>query len=140
MEVLNPPAGAAEAEGDEGMNDLSLVVRLTYQNVSFLLTGDADQDSEEDMLSSCPNLSAQVLKVAHHGSSKATTAEWLAAVRPEIAVISVGYKNQFGHPSPATLKRLEAAGVQVYRTDENGGITITTDGHKIAVATSRRFR
>jgi competence protein ComEC len=74
--------------------------------------------------------------VAHHGSSKATSDEWIAAVNPKVAIISVGYKNPFGHPSAATVGRLQDAGAKVYRTDENGAITITTNGQKISISTS----
>jgi len=137
MEVLNPPPGAAAADGESALNNSSVVLRITYGDVSFLMAGDAEKQAELDMLSACRELSAQVLKVGHHGSSKATSLEWLAAVRPQFAVISVGWRNPFGHPGSDTLKRLEEAGAEVYRTDRNGGITITTDGRRIAVRTSR---
>lgn len=136
MEVLNPTPDATEADGDEEINNLSVVLRVTFGKTSFLLTGDAEKKAEDEILSSCKNASADVLKVGHHGSSDSTSAEWLAAVRPAVAVISVGWKNHFGHPSPPTLKRLQEAGVQVYRTDENGGITVTSNGSTIRVSTS----
>lgn len=136
-EVLSPPPGADEPGEDEQINNLSVVLRVTYGKTSLLLTGDSDKESEDELINSGQNLSADVLKVAHHGSAKATSAEWLASVHPQIAVISVGWKNKFGHPSPAALKRLQEAGVTVYRTDENGGVTVTTDGQHITVSTSR---
>jgi competence protein ComEC len=137
IEVLNPTNQAAEPTNDSEINDASLVLRVKYGSTALLLEGDAGKDAEAGMLSRCPRLSAQVLKVAHHGSADSSTTEWLAAVRPQIAIVSAGWKNQFGHPSPATVARLRDAGAQIYRTDEQGGIIVTTDGRKITVATSR---
>lgn len=137
LEALNPSGQASEAAGDEGMNDASCVIRVRYKNTAILLMGDAERYAEDEMLAECNDISAQVIKIGHHGSQRATTAAWLGAVRPEIAIISVGWKNPFGHPSGETITRLRDAGVQVYRTDQNGGITVTTDGNRISVAMSR---
>jgi competence protein ComEC len=136
LEVLNPPLGAADASGDTEVNDSSIVLRLSFGKVKILLAGDADKNAETEILNNCPDIEADVLKVAHHGSSKATSDEWIAAVNPKVAIISVGYKNPFGHPSAATVGRLQDAGAKVYRTDENGAITITTNGQKISISTS----
>lgn len=138
LEALNPSDNAPEAEGDEGMNDASLVLRIKYKKVVLLLMGDAEKHAEDEMLAKCGDISAQVIKIGHHGSGRATSAAWLGAVRPQFAVISVGWKNPFGHPSVETVTRLQDAGVEVYRTDQNGGVTVTTDGRKISVATSRK--
>ncbi|MBI2842529.1 MAG: MBL fold metallo-hydrolase [Armatimonadetes bacterium] len=137
VEVLNPPRRNRAPKGDSEINDCSIVLRVAYRGVSFLLTGDAERDAENDMMSACPDLSSDVLKVAHHGGATATTTEWIAAARPRLAVISVGWKNPFGHPSDETLKRLKDAGVEIYRTDRCGGITITTDGRRISTSTAR---
>jgi len=137
FEVLNPSDQVSEVTGDEGLNNVSLVIRIRYKNTAILLMGDAEKEAEDEMLTECDDISAQVIKIGHHGSQRATTAAWLAAVRPEIAVISVGWRNPFGHPSGETLARLRDAGVQVYRTDQNGGVTVTTNGNRISVATSR---
>lgn len=137
MEVLSPPNTKTEPAEESEINDSSLVLRVKYGKTALLLTGDAGRKAERAMLSKSKDIWAQVLKVSHHGSSDATTQEFLLAVRPEIAIISVGWRNPFGHPNTATISRLEDAGVKVYRTDKDGGITITTDGRSISVSTSR---
>jgi DNA internalization-related competence protein ComEC/Rec2 len=116
-------------------NSDSIVMRLVYGNVSFLLTGDLGQLGEERALSSGATLSATVLKVGHHGSATSTTDEFLRAVNPKYAVISVGKHNRYRHPAVSTLKKLIAAGIEVYRTDENGAVEIRTDGEKLAIET-----
>jgi beta-lactamase superfamily II metal-dependent hydrolase len=139
IEALNPSDSVPEADGDEGMNDASLVLRVKYKKAVLLLMGDAEKKAEDEMLAECGDISAQVIKIGHHGSLNATSAAWLGAVRPEYAVISVEWRNPFGHPSVKTVSRLQDAGVEVYRTDQNGGITVTTDGKHISIATSRKL-
>jgi competence protein ComEC len=113
----------------EDLNDYSDVLKLTYQNASFLLTGDAGATSEGEMLvSSRFSPKADVLKVGHHGSSYSTSPDFLSIVSPKYAVISVGKDNKYGHPAPSTIKKLFDAGIKVYRTDELGTITVGTDG------------
>lgn len=110
------PAGGAAADLEE-TNEGSIVARLEYGQASFLLTGDLPH--EEAVL---PDIEpAQVLKVAHHGSKYSTSDAWLARVRPEVAVVSVG-KNRYGHPADEVLLRLRAVGTEVLRTDEIGNI------------------
>lgn len=116
LSVLFPDNGAAAAlkETNEG----SIVMRLEYGQASFLFTGDLPR--EENAL---PGIKpAQVLKVAHHGSKYSTSAAWLDLVKPAVAVVSVGKKNRYGHPSDEVLRRLEAIGAEVLRTDEIGNI------------------
>lgn len=129
LEVLWPPPGA----GGENLNRASLVLRLRYEGVTMLLTGDIEAETEGDLVASKLDLRADVLKVAHHGSRTSTTQPWLDAVRPDVAVISVGEGNRFGHPAPEVVERLEASGARVYRTDANGRITIATDGERLWV-------
>jgi competence protein ComEC len=91
----------------------------------MLLTGDAQSEAEARLLShGGADLRAHILKVGHHGSAYSSTPEFLAAVHPQIAIISCGLHNVFGHPSPRTLAALRAAGATVYRTDLDGGISI----------------
>jgi competence protein ComEC len=118
-------------------NNYSIVIRLTYGKNSFLFTGDAQSVSEKEMLAKGYNLSADVLKVGHHGSGSSTTASFLEAVSPEYAVIMVGADNDYGHPHQETLDRLKAAGVKIYRTDRNGTVTFTSDGSNLTVKTER---
>nr|PZN07835.1 MAG: MBL fold metallo-hydrolase [Caldicoprobacter oshimai] len=115
----------------EDTNDYSVVIKLQYGATSFLFTGDAGFESEEEMLEKGYDLRADLLKVAHHGSRYSTSMEFLEAVQPKIAVISVGKDNDYGHPAPETLQRLRQAGAEIYRTDESGTIIATSDGKAI---------
>jgi beta-lactamase superfamily II metal-dependent hydrolase len=117
----------------EDLNNWSAVTRIQYGSTAFLLTGDAEAQSEEEMLASGVDLKADVLKVGHHGSSSSTTQAFLKAVAPKYAVISVGTGNDYGHPHQETLAKLANAGVQVYRTDLDGTVVFTSDGINITV-------
>ena len=118
-------------------NDTSLVLRIDYGETSFLLTGDMEQDAEDDLVASGAPLDVDVLQVGHHGSETSTGYVFLNAVLPEIGVTSVGEGNSYGHPHEAALSRLRDAGVDVWRTDLSGTITITSDGADYAVASER---
>lgn len=122
---------APNSEAYEDTNDYSVVIKLQYGATSFLFTGDAGFESEEEMLEKGYDLRADLLKVAHHGSRYSTSMEFLEAVQPKIAVISVGEDNDYGHPAPETLQRLRQAGAEIYRTDESGTIIATSDGKAI---------
>ena len=100
----------------------------------MMFTGDAEQEEEKTILGKGGTLKSDVLKVGHHGSNLSTSPAFLAAVDPRVAVISVGAGNLFGHPGEATLAALD--GVEVYRTDEDGTITFTTDGERLWVSTA----
>ena len=123
-QVLNPPPGASDASEDD-MNDTSAVIRFAYGRHAILITGDAGIGTESDIISSGADVRSDVLKVGHHGSKYSTGDEWLSAVNPRIAVISVGRGNSFGHPSSETLQRLASHRAKVYRTDECGAVTVT---------------
>jgi competence protein ComEC len=130
IEVLWPPNGYET----ENLNDTSLVLRVSYGDVSFLLTGDFESPAQR-ILMGRSDVTANILKVPHHGS-KTSDPAFLHAVNAEIAVISVGEGNQFGHPSAPTLSALE--GTRVFRTDQDGRVTIRTDGRTFSVQTHRR--
>ncbi len=115
-------------------NDTSLVLRIDYGSTSFLLTGDMESDAERDLVESGANLKADVLQVGHHGSSTSTSYIFLNAVLPEMGVISCGVNNKYGHPHEETLSILRDAGVDVYRTDLLGTITIGSDGANYTVS------
>jgi competence protein ComEC len=115
------------------LNNSSLVLKLTYGQISFLLTGDAEEEVEKQLLEAGINLSAQILKVGHHGSANATGDKFLAAVRPQLAIISVGQDNDFGHPHASTLNKLAGIGAKILRTDQLGTIHLSTDGQSINV-------
>lgn len=127
-EILSPADDSYEE-----INDYSVVIKLTYGSKAFLFEGDAEALTESEMLKSyTADLKSDVLKVAHHGSSTSTSDEFLSAVAPEYAVISVGKGNSYNHPNKQTLKKLK--NIKLFRTDKNGTITITTDGSKITVS------
>ncbi|RKO65726.1 MBL fold metallo-hydrolase [Desulfofundulus salinus] len=117
----------------EDLNNWSAVTRIQYSSTAFLLAGDAEAQSEEEMLASGANLKADVLKVGHHGSHSSTMWAFLKAVAPKYAVIFVGAGNDYGHPHKETLAKLTNAGVQVYRTDRDGTVVFTSDGKNITV-------
>ena len=114
--------------GGNEPNANSIVVRLDYGQFSMLLAGDAEEQTEHRLLTKELNLEARVLKIGHHGSKYASSADFLKRVKPEIAIVSCGAWNRYGHPSQAVLDRLKAANVKLYRTDLHGEITITTRG------------
>lgn len=123
---------APNSSSYESLNNYSIVLKLTYKNASFLFTGDAEKISEEEMLQNKNyDLSADVLKVAHHGSSTGTSKEFLSAVSAKYAIICVGQDNPYGHPHKETLDNLFHHGVDVYTTADNGNIVITSDGKEI---------
>ena len=125
IDVLHPPPADAFAASPLSGNDASTVLRMTCGAVTFLFTGDLEARGEQVLLRSGQPVRSVVLKVSHHGAPQATSAEFVRAVSPQLAVISVG-SNQFGHPGEDTLQRLQQ--VAVLRTDVNGTIDISTDG------------
>ncbi|MHB1394748.1 MAG: ComEC/Rec2 family competence protein [Clostridia bacterium] len=117
----------------DNLNNHSAVLRLTYGETSFLFQGDAEEESEQDILESdmSGKLKTDVLKVGHHGSSSSTTPEYLAKVNPKYAVIMVGKGNDYGHPHKETMGLLKSKGIGIYRTDEQGTIVAESDGKSI---------
>ncbi|MBU3170443.1 ComEC/Rec2 family competence protein [Clostridium estertheticum] len=126
---------APDSTGYEDLNNFSIVIRLTFGNNSFIFDGDAEGASENEMLSKGIDISADVLKVGHHGSSSSTTQAFLDKVNPKYAIISAGKDNSYGHPHKSTMDKLKAKGVKVYRTDESGTIVATSDGKNITFNT-----
>ena len=120
------------------LNNYSAVVQLAYGNKSFIFCGDAEEESEQDMLSSSQgDLKAEVLKVGHHGSSTSTSDPFLNAAAPQYAVIMCGTDNDYGNPHKETIEKLNQAGVKIYRTDENGNIVFSSDGNSLKIETFR---
>jgi competence protein ComEC len=127
---------APNGSGYSDSNDYSIVLKVTFGKTSFLLTGDAEEDSESEMLSKGLDLSATVLKVSHHGSKTSTGQSFLNKVNPKYAVISVGEGNSYEHPNQEALDRLKAKSIPVYRTDENGTIVATSNGVTVTFDTN----
>lgn len=119
--------------GDE-LNNWSVGLKLVNGDTSFVLCGDAESDSESDMLNNGIDLKADVLKIGHHGSSTSTTRQFLDRVSPTYAVICCGKDNSYGHPDAETLDKLN--GIKLFRTDEQGTIIATSDGKTITWSTS----
>ena len=116
----------------EDTNNNSIVLLLTHGDNKFLFVGDAEEKAEEDILAEGVSVKADVLKVGHHGSRTASSEAFLQAVEPTYAVISCGQDNSYGHPHAETLNTLRSMGVKVFRTDEQGTVTATSDGHEIS--------
>lgn len=115
----------------ENTNDYSAVIKITHGNRKFLFTGDAEKTSERDILNSNVDLSSNVLKVGHHGSHSSSSKEFLDKVNPKMAIISCGKNNDYGHPHKETMKELKKRNIEVYRTDIDGNILLTSDGENI---------
>ena len=118
-------------------NDSSLIVKLRYKDCSFLFMGDASSKTEEKLLENNVNVSADVLKVSHHGSRSATSKSFLKAVNPTAAVLSVGEMNTYNLPSLEVVKRLSKLGCKIYRTDLDGTVVMNSDGKSIRVQTEK---
>lgn len=120
-------------ESYENYNNYSVVVKAVCGDISFLLTGDAETESEDQMLSAGEDLSADVLKCGHHGSSTSTSDDFLTAVHPAFAIISCGKDNDYGHPHRETVSKLNNRGIAYYRTDTAGTIVAATDGRELSI-------
>jgi competence protein ComEC len=134
--LLTPPEPAITRSRSD-VNANSVVVRLDYGTVGVLFAADAEPETERWLLASPARLSAQILKVAHHGGRYSSTPAFLRAVAPTAAVISVGAVNEYRHPTPETLARLARQRAHVYRTDQDGTVSVETDGARIQVTTAR---
>jgi competence protein ComEC len=128
------PQFTLDQEAPSRNND-SIVLRLSYGQRVFLLTGDLEKEGEASIQDSRDELACDVLKVGHHGSKTSSTAAFITATHPTLAVISVGLSSPFGHPDPQVVERLRASGAQVITTGQRGTITIRTDGHDLKVET-----
>ena len=125
---INIDVLAPFSESNSNLNNVSAVVRITYGKTVMLFTGDAEQIIENQLLNS--GIDADVLKVGHHGAGSASSSSFIKAVSPDIAVISVGEGNSYGHPHADTLAILNEVGANIYRTDEQGTIVVTADQNK----------
>ena len=144
-EITSPEVGNSYKLGDaeftiiapnkedygDGENNYSVGIILEHGSSKFVFTGDAEEEAEADILDNGIDISADVLKVAHHGSRTSSTEEFIRAVNPEYAVISCGENNEYGHPHAATLNTLRSMGVKLFRTDEQGSLIAASDGERI---------
>ena len=122
----------------EDLNHVSAVTKIIYKDTSFLIMGDAEKINESEMIeNNKKGLKSTVLRVGHHGSNTSSSKKFLQAVEPELAVISVGEGNDYGHPHEEVIKRIEKLKIPYLRTDESGTILIISDGDKIEVIEER---
>ncbi len=126
--------------GYANVNDFSAVVEITYNQTEFLFMGDASEVSEQQMLKANEDVDSDVLKVGHHGSQTSSSKDFLRAVSPEYAVISVGLHNTYGHPSAAALQRLKDVNARIYRTDQDGTVVMTSNGQTIFIVNPVSWR
>jgi competence protein ComEC len=125
----------ADWERQKVRNDDSIVLELRWRDVSIVLTGDAGKAVEHDIAAAFPPARLRVVKIPHHGSLTSSTDEFVAALHPQVAIVSAGRANHFGHPVPEVLARYRAAGAEVFRTDQDGAVTVTTNGYSLHVDT-----
>ncbi|MBI2903158.1 MAG: DNA internalization-related competence protein ComEC/Rec2 [Candidatus Methylomirabilis oxyfera] len=140
--VLHPPTTLLRGSPRGRFSDVnsnSLVLSLRYRDVRVLFPGDIEEEAERLLLEQGTDLSAHVLKVPHHGGRTSSSLLLLERVRPRVAIVSAGYRNRFRHPHQETLERYRAMGVELYRTDRDGAVTVTTDGTVIEVSTMRKL-
>ncbi len=128
---LSVEAVAPSEIDEDDLNNCSIVMKLTYGDVSYLFTGDAEKAELKEITD---DISADVLKVGHHGSRTSTYKEFLEYVNPSIAVISCGENNEYNHPHKSTINLLENFNCEIYRTDQQGTIIISTDGNDIDIS------
>lgn len=127
LEILAP------VKDYEDYNNYSIVCKFIYGNTSFLFTGDIEKLAERDIVESGADLSADVIKIAHHGSRTSSLKIFMQAVNPRFAAISVGAPNDYGHPHKETLELLELLNIKVYRTDRHGNVVMFSDGNNIEI-------
>ncbi len=135
LEIIPSPA-----EDYSSLNDYSICAYLTCGDTSFFFTGDASKPEEKDLLEKgeLDGIQADVLKVGHHGSRESSTDAFLAQLQPSYAVISCGAGNSYGHPHSEAVSRLQQyCGEQIWRTDESGTVTISSDGSNLTVTTEK---
>ncbi len=129
VEVLAP------LEQDKELNNMSTILKITYGETSFLFQGDSEQKVENQLLNLECDVSADVLKVGHHGSNTSTSDKYLIEVNPDFAVISCGPDNNYGHPTYGVIDKLESQGVKTYITSLQGNIIAISDGEKVSFIT-----
>ncbi|MBN2406528.1 MAG: MBL fold metallo-hydrolase [Elusimicrobia bacterium] len=136
--IFNPPTKFYFQGTNSDCNNSSVLLKVTYRNVSFLLTGDIEDRVELYCTKKFGGeLAANILQVPHHGSYTSSTKPFLNTVMPEVAIIPVGANNTFGHPRPEALHNLESVGAEIFRTDYDGNVTVYTDGKTFVVETGK---
>jgi len=135
VDVIARHPRSPDWERQKVRNDDSIVLELRWRDLSVVLTGDAGKAVERDLAASFAPARLRVVKIPHHGSLTSSTTEFVAALHPQIAIVSAGRNNHFGHPVPEILERYRAVGAEVFRTDRDGAVTLDSDGYTLTVRT-----
>jgi competence protein ComEC len=135
VEVIARHPGVEDWERQKVRNDDSLVLELRWRDISILLTGDIGRIPERTLAQTIPRAKLRVVKIPHHGSLTSSSEDFVRALQPQVAVVSAGRSNHFGHPVPEVLDRYTAVGAELFRTDRNGAVVVDTDGFSLAVST-----
>lgn len=138
VETVSPQTPCESGSESSRMNENSVVLRVTYKGVSFLFTGDIGEKAERLLVDSGRDIKAAVLKVPHQGSKTSSSWRFLRTVQPSVGVIPVGWRNMYNHPSRMILGRYKWLGIETYRTDRQGAITVVTDGRRGWIRTMRQ--
>ena len=140
VEIVVRHPGQPEWERQKVRNDDSIVLELVWRDVSVVLTGDIGREAEQAIAPQFEPSRLRIVKVPHHGSLTSSSESFVRALSPRVAVVSVGRNNVFGHPAPAVLERYRLIGAEIFRTDQDGAVTVDTDGHSLEVSgfTGRR--
>ncbi|HEY2151984.1 MAG TPA: DNA internalization-related competence protein ComEC/Rec2 [Vicinamibacterales bacterium] len=133
VEVVARHPSPADWERQKVRNDDSLVLELRWHDLSVLLTGDIGAAVERSLVGRLPASPLRVIKVPHHGSATSSSAAFIEALHPQVAIISVGRSNHFGHPVPAVLDRYRDVSAAIFRTDQDGAVTLESDGHSVEI-------
>ncbi|MCR1897836.1 DNA internalization-related competence protein ComEC/Rec2 [Irregularibacter muris] len=133
MEILSPEGVVPPGNGQNEVNNYSLVAKINFDEISFLFTGDIEKEMEERLVAQGVDVDAMVLKVAHHGSNTSSTEDFINKVNPQVCIISVGKNNNFGHPDPEIIKRLKEYTPYIYRTDERGAVEVISNGNGLKI-------
>lgn len=148
--IINPETGMKTTVGSSVItviyqnktadkeNNRSLITKVDFHNVSVMIMGDAETETEKGLINSGVDISADILKLGHHGSNTSTGIRLLEAISPDIAIVSCGYNNLYNHPSDKTVDRLISSGIKYYRTDFDGGITVKFNDNNFSVTTERQ--
>ena len=134
IDILHP--NDSHIQSSPNYNELSMVLRLSYGQTSFLFTGDIEQAAEQNILENMSLIKSDILKSPHHGSLSSSSEEFLSAVKPSVIVIQVGENNTFNFPNPIILQRYLKQGATLYRTDTHGAIEISSDGQTYKIRTA----
>lgn len=131
------PFSELPAQETKSANDFSIIALLVYKDFELLLTGDIEEKGERQLILNGVSIDADILKVGHHGSKTSTSPAFLEKVAPDVALISLGLNNRYGHPHPSVIERLEKSAIPYYRTDVHGAITVVTDGEQYQIITEQ---